>query len=434
MIFFPLFIVIIAMIFYIYSSVFPSHEDITCHHMDIIPVQSSDDLTRYGECFFQDSYEDSRKQFIELSQRCNASMFELPVTDNLITDVSIIHGSEDSYLIHISGTHGVEGFAGSGIQAAMLYILSQNPAKYTGPTLVFVHALNPYGFAHKRRFNEENIDLNRNFMTDAQFEGVKKRDPDFAGYIKLSDYFNPPFKPHDLNVLNYIQTSFNLLVSYVKHSPAYVKAALISGNYHTPKGLFFGGEGRTKSIANLLSFLFNNSEITGLNFDGIKKMVMIDVHTGLGPIGVDTFLPHLGDSNSAEVIEAVFPTEYASGSSRTETGAIKPWLSANAKAVDAGYEFSTGFSTEYFGTEVRPDLNSSSRVNIVQEFGTYPAVLVGMGLVLENQAFQYGTLEQREFYGNRLKNLFYVKNKKWTRSVSRRGVTVIQQAMRFLES
>ena len=50
-------------------------------------------------------------------------------------------------------------------------------------------------------------------MTDAQFEGVKKRDPDFAGYIKLSDYFNPPFKPHDLNVLNYIQTSFNLLVS-----------------------------------------------------------------------------------------------------------------------------------------------------------------------------------------------------------------------------
>jgi hypothetical protein len=29
------------------------------------------------------------------------------------------------------------------------------------PTLVFVHAVNPFGFANNRRVNEENIDLNR---------------------------------------------------------------------------------------------------------------------------------------------------------------------------------------------------------------------------------------------------------------------------------
>ncbi|MCP4200482.1 MAG: DUF2817 domain-containing protein, partial [bacterium] len=30
--------------------------------------------------------------------------------------------------------------------------------------VVIVHALNPYGFAHLRRADEDNVDLNRNFV------------------------------------------------------------------------------------------------------------------------------------------------------------------------------------------------------------------------------------------------------------------------------
>ena len=45
--------------------------------------------------------------------------------------------------------------------------------------LVLVHANNPHGFAHQRRVNEDNIDLNRNFIDfDAEI-------PDSPGYAEL---------------------------------------------------------------------------------------------------------------------------------------------------------------------------------------------------------------------------------------------------------
>ena len=33
----------------------------------------------------------------------------------------------------------------------------------TGTSVLFYHAVNPHGFSHGRRVNEDNIDLNRNF-------------------------------------------------------------------------------------------------------------------------------------------------------------------------------------------------------------------------------------------------------------------------------
>ena len=66
-------------------------------------------------------------------------------------------------LILVSGTHGAEGFAGSAIQCAWLAaarggVLPDNLA------VLLVHGLNSFGFAHLRRVNEINVDLNRNFI------------------------------------------------------------------------------------------------------------------------------------------------------------------------------------------------------------------------------------------------------------------------------
>ena len=35
--------------------------------------------------------------------------------------------------------------------------------------VVIVHAVNPYGFACGRRFNEDGVDLNRNVLSDDEF-------------------------------------------------------------------------------------------------------------------------------------------------------------------------------------------------------------------------------------------------------------------------
>jgi Protein of unknown function (DUF2817) len=48
-----------------------------------------------------------------------------------------------------------EGFAGSAIQLQMLKDL---PIMPKDAALIVVHALNPYGMAHLRRVNENNVD------------------------------------------------------------------------------------------------------------------------------------------------------------------------------------------------------------------------------------------------------------------------------------
>src|SRR5204862_4906486 len=63
-----------------------------------------------------------------------------------------------------SGLHGVEGFVGSAVQAALLedaFTSWQPPA---GAAVVLLHALDPFGFDQLRRTNADNIDLNRNFL------------------------------------------------------------------------------------------------------------------------------------------------------------------------------------------------------------------------------------------------------------------------------
>jgi hypothetical protein len=90
--------------------------------------------------------------------------------------------------------HGVEGFAGSAVQVAALKGIAAEAATDTTAaaaaaaaasasgnaastrskpyTLCFVHAVNPYGFAALRRFNENNVDLNRNNLTPEQWKQV----------------------------------------------------------------------------------------------------------------------------------------------------------------------------------------------------------------------------------------------------------------------
>ncbi len=66
-------------------------------------------------------------------------------------------------LMLISGTHGVEGYFGSGVQTGLLRdgIAKRVPK---GVKLIVLHALNPFGFAWDRRVNEDNADINRNFV------------------------------------------------------------------------------------------------------------------------------------------------------------------------------------------------------------------------------------------------------------------------------
>ena len=94
-----------------------------------------------------------------------------------------------------SGLHGVEGFFGSAAQLAWLRLLRQGGASIPGGTLVvLLHAIDPFGFAWRRRVDEGNVDLNRNFLDDGEtYTGTPEH------YDLVHRLLNPPSPPSRLH-------------------------------------------------------------------------------------------------------------------------------------------------------------------------------------------------------------------------------------------
>ena len=85
-------------------------------------------------------------------------------------------------------THGVEGFCGSGCQVGLLHDDEFVAAvRASGVAVVFVHALNPYGFSHLRRTNEDNVDLNRNFRDFATPPPANAAYAEVHGFMRAGD-------------------------------------------------------------------------------------------------------------------------------------------------------------------------------------------------------------------------------------------------------
>src|SRR5262249_43549094 len=111
-----------------------------------------------------------------------------PAGEALSIDIGWIGNPNPRFvLLHSSGVHGVEGFAGSAIQ---LQLLGNVPHLPPPASLILVHVLNPFGMAWLRRVNENNVDLNRNFLAaDEEYAGAP------ASYKEFDSFLNPPTPP-----------------------------------------------------------------------------------------------------------------------------------------------------------------------------------------------------------------------------------------------
>jgi hypothetical protein len=265
-----------------------------------------------GECFFSNNFIEATVKFIRAAKEVNAEVLDLQVTQELSTQAAILKGNPNNFFVHISGTHGIEAYAGSSIQLAALSYLKGIERSIAMPTIVFVHALNPYGFHHNRRTDENNVDINRNFLTDAEWTMVKNRDPNYANYVDFDTFLNPKAKPTGIVYIDEVLTLLKLLSVFTRHRFGSIKKAMVSGNYHQQKGYGFGGFARSKSADNLVTLLTETLSIP----TQAQKIVFIDVHTGLGPQGVDTLM-----YNSQLDVEKIFPMEL--DSQGNAVGALK---------------------------------------------------------------------------------------------------------------
>ena len=170
--------------------------------------------------FYCDEYDDARRLFREKAAAAGAALHILPLEgecwggmcgnpaafegeDRLTVDVAVIAssaGCTGPLLLHISGVHGVEGHAGSAIQIKWLDMVARDEVTLPkGTTVVLVHVLNPYGYKHGRRYNENNVDLNRNMLVGLDgtpvedgctFAWARDSHPAKADYDKFSSAFN----------------------------------------------------------------------------------------------------------------------------------------------------------------------------------------------------------------------------------------------------
>lgn len=235
-----------------------------------------------------------------------------------------------SVLIVSSGCHGVEGYCGSGVQTTLLQDASfRAGAADARVAVLYIHALNPYGFSWWRRTTQENVDLNRNF------HDFSRPLPVNAGYEELAAAIVPLVWPPAPEVEG-------LLHQYAaKHGMAKLQEAISGGQYCDPQGVFFGGHNPTWSHLTLRHVLRDHAT-------RCSRLGWIDLHTGLGPTGVgERIFACRDDAAALQRARAWWGDKVTSiydGSSTSAPLQGLMWTSAYQECPQAEY---TGIALEY---------------------------------------------------------------------------------------
>ncbi len=298
---------------------------------------------------FSPSYARARTQFLEA-----AATAGLPIEshahplkgrdgEDLAMDV-VRDGPADAerLLIVSSACHGVEGYCGSGVQVFALHDDEWRArARAANVAVLYIHALNPYGFSHLRRFTHENVDLNRNFQ-------------DFSKPLPANDAYRevhplllpeqwPPGADNVAAVHQYIAT----------RGEAAWQAAISRGQHEFADGLFFGGTEPTWSNRTLRQVLRQHGA-------SAARIAWIDLHTGLGPSGHGERI-YAGNDDAVAVARA-----------------RAWWDGGGATPVTSIYDGSStsAFLTGLMWNSVYEECPQAEYTGVAMEYGTVPVLQV----------------------------------------------------------
>jgi hypothetical protein len=344
--------------------------------------------------FFSPDYVTARSRFRAAARSAGASLQALaldakgPNGEALTIDIAWI-GDQPArrVMLHTSGLHGVEGFAGSAVQLALL---ERPPAIKAHDALVLVHVLNPFGMAWLRRANENNVDLNRNFPVDGEIgQGVPEL------YRRINHVLNPSSPP--AFDFFYLQAVWQAL----RHGFRPLKQAVAEGQYEYPRGLFFGGRELQPGPRRYLEWLRTN-------LSGAQYVFALDVHTGLGPRGEETLLPE--------------PRSAATPSARLAAG-------LNRKLVDVILDDAVAYMIRGGMGGALPHALPGVAVDFVlQELGTCSPLAVFRALREENRWHHHGSGGLEHPTKKRLREALCPASPEWRARVVAKGVALARAA------
>jgi hypothetical protein len=350
--------------------------------------------------FFSQSYAEARAKFLHTAASAGLAIeshrHPLPGRDGetLAMDVARFGAADAQALLLISSAcHGVEGFCGSGVQNALLADGDfHRQAADAGVAVLYVHALNPYGFSWWRRTTHENVDLNRNFHDFSQPL------PPNPGYEALADEIVPAVWPPAA------ENEATLAAFAAAQGPRALQTAISGGQHTHADGLFYGGKAPTWSHLTLRRVLHEHGT-------RCARLGWIDLHTGLGPAGVGERIFACKDDAAALARARAWwgpgITSIYDGSSTSAPLTGLMWLSAYQECPQAEY---TGIALEY-GTLPLDRMLNALRAD--QWLENHPETDATTAAAMKRQT----------------RDAFYIDEDGWKASILEQGLTAARQAV-----
>ena len=357
------------------------------------------DSYAYSEVFFDD-YEEVREHLLETvdglkDQGIETDLYSFPIDeeeDLYIDTIYLPSQTEQKNLVVLTtGVHGIEGYIGS----VMLDVFWQEiyPELDKENTSVLVVAnINPYGMKHHRRYNENNVDLNRNFILDwSNFDTTVNKD-----YPKV-DKFLGPQKEMGNALWHEVGFYGSMAKEVVANGADSISNALLGGQYEYPQGVYYGGakdEDSTTYVKDVFHWTLGDS-----NYENV---VHIDVHSGYGP------------RYNMVIFNSVYETM-----NEAETKAMFGY--DNVISYDSESFYATTGDTTDFYYRLKEQMESETTLfSTCFEFGTigdsFLDSIISMKYTIEeNQNHWYPTNNKvmNEIVKERYQELFYPTEKEW---------------------
>jgi hypothetical protein len=351
---------------------------------------------------FTPRYRDARAGFVADAEAAGLELHSLthPLRgadgEALALDVARAGAADARALLIVSsGCHGVEGACGSGLQRALINDGGfHRAAAAAGVAVLYLHALNPWGFSWWRRTTHENVDLNRNFH---DFHAPLPGNP---GHDALAAWIVPREWPSP-------EADTKLAAYAADHGPRALQTAVSAGQYTHPEGLFYGGRAPTWSQQAVRQVLREQA-------GRCERLGWIDLHTGLGPSGVgERIFACRDDAAALARARAWWGDGITSIYDGSSTSALLSGLMWNAVYQECPQAEYTGIALEY-GTVPLDEVIGALRAD--QWLENHP----------EAGADRRAAIKQRTLAA------FYVDTDEWKSAVLAQGLQAAYQAVRGL--
>jgi len=349
--------------------------------------------------FFSQSYAEARGKFLTSAEAAGLDVHSHvhPLLgrdgETLAMDVARFGAADARGLLLVSSAcHGVEGFCGSGVQNALLADAGFHAqAAAAGVAVLYVHALNPFGFSWLRRVTHENVDLNRNF------HDFSRPLPANPAYDELAHLILPATWPPAAAVGAAIDAFI------AEHGFGAWQTAVSAGQHEHPQGLFYGGRDPTWSHLTLRQVLRDHGR-------RCARMAWIDLHTGLGPSGHgERIFAGLDDATAVARARRWWGdvTSIYDGSSTSARLTGLMWTCAPLECPQAEH---TGIALEY-GTLPLPRMFDALRAE--QWLENHPETDADTARAIKRQ----------------MRDAFYIDSDAWKQRIVEQGLDAARQAV-----